>query len=315
MGEVERLIAKGWTLADGDPSAEARLTTAEAFNSDEADPATDELVERAIALARRAGDLPTESAALDQLDGGPADPRRGPRRSGHRPSATELWRRCGDGRHRDGVVRRDSHGRRLRCRRRRSGDRTTYVRTYSGSAVLSRRGSLASGRLLLVTFLAGDWSETLGLAERFREGWERAGRPRAGTSPAARMQPPPCTDCAATTKRAIWLQIVARHRDARTSLGRDSSRRILRRDVVAAPRPADRGVELMAPHRTSSTAGSAACGAPGTAPCGPRPRYSAGPPTVLIALKAHARQRMATGSPPPSSTGRRLWSRGATATD
>jgi hypothetical protein len=35
-------------------------------------------------------------------------------------------------------------------------------------------GHLATARLLLVTVLAGDWSEALGLAERFLEGWERA---------------------------------------------------------------------------------------------------------------------------------------------
>ena len=41
-------------------------------------------------------------------------------------------------------------------------------------------GHLATARLLLVTVLAGDWTEAVGLAEQFREGWERAGRPRAG---------------------------------------------------------------------------------------------------------------------------------------
>jgi hypothetical protein len=41
-------------------------------------------------------------------------------------------------------------------------------------------GHLATSRLIVVAALAGDWDETLALAERFREGWERAGRPRAG---------------------------------------------------------------------------------------------------------------------------------------
>jgi hypothetical protein len=39
---------------------------------------------------------------------------------------------------------------------------------------------LATARLIVVTVLAGDWDEAVALAERFREGWERAGRPRAG---------------------------------------------------------------------------------------------------------------------------------------
>src|SRR5262249_61663777 len=41
-------------------------------------------------------------------------------------------------------------------------------------------GHLATARLLVVTALAGDWDDTAAFGERFREGWERAGRPRAG---------------------------------------------------------------------------------------------------------------------------------------
>ena len=41
-------------------------------------------------------------------------------------------------------------------------------------------GHLATARLIVVATLAGDWDEAVALAERFREGWERAGRPRAG---------------------------------------------------------------------------------------------------------------------------------------
>ena len=66
-GEADELLAQARALAGGDLAAEARLLTAEAFNGDDADPVTAELAERAIALARRAGDPLTESAALDQL--------------------------------------------------------------------------------------------------------------------------------------------------------------------------------------------------------------------------------------------------------
>ena len=38
----------------------------------------------------------------------------------------------------------------------------------------------ATARLLPVTLLSGDWSEAIALADRFRVGWERAGRPRVG---------------------------------------------------------------------------------------------------------------------------------------
>jgi hypothetical protein len=43
-----------------------------------------------------------------------------------------------------------------------------------------QEGHLAASRLIVVTVLAGDWDEAAALSERFREGWERAGRPRAG---------------------------------------------------------------------------------------------------------------------------------------
>jgi hypothetical protein len=66
-GEAEALIAEALALAAGDRAAEARTLTAEAFNRAEADPAVVELVERAMTLARQAGDPLTESAALDQL--------------------------------------------------------------------------------------------------------------------------------------------------------------------------------------------------------------------------------------------------------
>ncbi|MEP7019168.1 MAG: hypothetical protein ABI808_00845 [Pseudonocardiales bacterium] len=70
-------------------------------------------------------------------------------------------------------------------------------------------GHLATARLLVVTVLAGDWSEAAGLAERFREGWERAGRPRAGNLSrgayaAATMHGLRGDDDA----RAAWLDIV-----------------------------------------------------------------------------------------------------------
>jgi hypothetical protein len=45
---------------------------------------------------------------------------------------------------------------------------------------LREEGHLATGRLIVVAALAGDWAEALALAGQFREGWEQAGRPRAG---------------------------------------------------------------------------------------------------------------------------------------
>ena len=81
-------------------------------------------------------------------------------------------------------------------------------------------GHLATARLLVVTALAGDWDEAVALAERFREGWERAGRPRAGNLSRGAY-------AAATVHglrgdddaRAAWLDIV----DALTTPGRPLS--------------------------------------------------------------------------------------------
>jgi hypothetical protein len=42
-------------------------------------------------------------------------------------------------------------------------------------------GHVAVARLITVSFLEGDWAATLAAGARFREGWERAGRPRLST--------------------------------------------------------------------------------------------------------------------------------------
>jgi hypothetical protein len=70
-------------------------------------------------------------------------------------------------------------------------------------------GHLATARLIVVATLAGDWDEALALAGQFRDGWEQAGRPRAGNLNRGAY-------AAATvhglrgddTARAAWLDIV-----------------------------------------------------------------------------------------------------------
>ena len=81
-------------------------------------------------------------------------------------------------------------------------------------------GHLATARLIVVTTLTGDWDEALALAGQFREGWERAGRPRAGNLTRSAY-------AAATVHglrgdddaRAAWLDIV----DALATPGRPLS--------------------------------------------------------------------------------------------
>ena len=81
-------------------------------------------------------------------------------------------------------------------------------------------GHLATARLIVVATLAGDWDEAVALAGQFREGWERAGRPRAGNLTRSAY-------AAATVHglrgdddaRAAWLEIV----DALATPGRPLS--------------------------------------------------------------------------------------------
>ncbi|MFI0451868.1 ATP-binding protein [Actinomadura sp. 6N118] len=179
-GQVEALIAEGWELAGGDLAAQARLLTAEAFNGVTADPATAELVERALTLARRIGDPLIESAALDQLTAihtvrgevGAAAASASRRTELMAPllvtAITGLEFFDGFTMASDCAVAAGD----LRAARR-------HAERLRDLPFHGEEGHLATVRLLVVTALAGDWHETVTLAERFREGWDRAGRPRA----------------------------------------------------------------------------------------------------------------------------------------
>jgi predicted ATPase/DNA-binding CsgD family transcriptional regulator len=180
-GEIERLLAEAWSLAGGDAAAEARILTAEAFNGAERDPVTVELTERAIVLARRVGDRLTESAALDELTAiqlAYGDPRAAAASARRRTeliaplqvtalTALEYF---------------DAYGMAADCAVSAGDLRSarTFAEGLRDLPFHREEGHLATARLLIVTSLAGDWDEAVGLAERFREGWHHAGRPRAG---------------------------------------------------------------------------------------------------------------------------------------
>jgi predicted ATPase/DNA-binding CsgD family transcriptional regulator len=180
-GEVEALITEGWALAGGDLAAQARLLTAEAFNGGIADPATLELVERALALARRIDDPLIESAALDQLTSVQVTAGEVRAAAASASRRIELLARLqvtamagleffdAIGMAADSAVAAGD----LRAARR-------HAERLQDLPFYREEGHLATVRLLVVTTLAGDWDETITLAERFREGWERAGSPRAG---------------------------------------------------------------------------------------------------------------------------------------
>ena len=181
-GSAEPLLAEASALTDGDPAAEARVVIAEAFNRSRRDPVIVELIGRGIALARQAGDPLAESAALDLL-------------SDIQLSRGEIQAAAA------GALRRTELMAPLRRRAYTCGlemmDASVMAAETAiavGDLIAGRKlaedirdvpfyreeGHLATARLLVVTALAGDWDETAAFGARFREGWERAGRPRAG---------------------------------------------------------------------------------------------------------------------------------------
>jgi predicted ATPase/DNA-binding CsgD family transcriptional regulator len=180
-GEAGRFVAQGWAVADENPRAQARLLVAEAFACDAADPGTAELLDRAIALAQQAGDPLAESAALDQLASGQLA------RGEVREAAATSFRRT---RLLAPITVTASMGVEVFDALFMAAETAVAAGDLAVARAMSERlrdapfyreeGHLATGRLIVVTVLAGDWSEAVELADRFRDGWERAGRPRAG---------------------------------------------------------------------------------------------------------------------------------------
>jgi hypothetical protein len=210
VGDADALLGEAWALAAGDPAAEARTLTAEAFNGSAIDPVTAELAERAITLARRVGDPLTESAALDQLTF--VQLARGEVRAAAASALrrTELLAPLQ-------VTAVSAHE--LFDAFSMAADCAIAAGDLRAARALAERvrdlpfhreeSHLATPRLIVVAALAGDWDEALALAERFREGWERAGRPRVGDLSRAAY-------AAATVHglrgnddaRAAWLDVV-----------------------------------------------------------------------------------------------------------
>lgn len=209
-GEVDALLAEASQLAAGDLAAEARTILAEEFKYDETDPVAAELIERALALARRAGDPLTESAALDsltavQLAAGEI-----------RAAAASTLRRIEllaplPMTAAAGIEFSDAYAMATDCAVA-SGDlRAARVLAgrYRDLPYHREEAHLYVSRLILVTALAGDWNETLALTERFREGWDRAGQPRIGNLTRAAYAAATVHGlCGNDDTRDTWLEIV-----------------------------------------------------------------------------------------------------------
>ena len=177
---VDELIQEATTLAAGSPRAEPSILTAQAFNGEELDPVTQELAERAVALARRMGDRYDESAALDELSAVhlargdvpaavatvrarvelletvPLGPANGMEFSDCYAMASEISLTAGDF-----VAAR------------------AYADRLASLPFVTELDHIATARRIKVDAMAGDLDAVLAAAERFRRGWEQAGRPVA----------------------------------------------------------------------------------------------------------------------------------------
>jgi hypothetical protein len=187
------------------------VLTAEAFNGPDSDPVTAELTERAITLARRVGDPLAESAALDQL------------------TSIQLTR--GDVRAAlDNAVRRTELLAPLAVTAESAleffdafsmaADCAIAAGDLPGARHLAERlrdlpfhreeAHLATGRLIVVAALAGDFIQAVTLAAVYREDWERAGRPRAGNLGRGAYAAATVHGLRGSDEdRAAWLDIVA----------------------------------------------------------------------------------------------------------
>ena len=209
--ELARLLDRARPLVAGDPAAESRLLTAEAFDHDERDPATRDMVERALELARSAGDRLGESAALDVL--------------------TSIHTAHGDltGAQECAVLRTelleplpvtaesaleffDAFQMGSVCALA-AGDLRTAQRLGEGLCDLPfyrEEDHLATSRLIGVGLISGAWDEAVRLSELFRAGWERAGRPVTGN---LRTAPYAVATIHALrgdeTLRGEWMEVVA----------------------------------------------------------------------------------------------------------
>src|SRR3954470_20436751 len=179
--EARVLLTEAWSLVGGDPSAEARAMAAEAFSGLAGEILTAELAERAMAFADRIGDRLAGSAALDQF--------------------TSVQLAQGE----IGAAARSAM-RRIELLAPLDVNPVTAMEIADGLSMAAgpamstgdltsarslavrvrdlpfhrEEPHLANARLIVAVTLAGEFNEAVTLGDRFREGWERAGCPRAG---------------------------------------------------------------------------------------------------------------------------------------
>jgi predicted ATPase len=177
-GMARVLLRRAHPLAVGHPEVDPLLLAAEAFDGEDRDDMAAELADRARELARRAGDVLAESAALDQI------------------TATQLARGdvaagAASARRRTkllaGMHERPDAGFEVRDALTMASETALGAGDVATARAFAERlvdlpayreeGHLAAARLMVVESLAGDWDRALAAGERYLEGWDRAGRP------------------------------------------------------------------------------------------------------------------------------------------
>ncbi len=177
---VNDLIQEATMLAGGSPQAEPSILTAQAFNGEELDPVTRDLAERAVTLARRVGDAYDESAALDELSAVHLA-------AGDVPAAVATVRarielleamRLGPS---NGMEFSDCYAMASEISLT-AGDFVSaraYADRLASLPFVTELDHIATARRIKVDAMAGDLDAVVAAAERFRRGWEQAGRPVA----------------------------------------------------------------------------------------------------------------------------------------
>jgi hypothetical protein len=181
-GMAGALLADARALAGDEPRALARIAIAEAWNLADDDPGVTERAGHALDLARASRAPLAESAALDRITSihlsngrvraAEASARRRTELLAPLPADAETSFELADALEMaaDTAI---AAGELRQARRAAEGIRDLPMH--------GEIGHVAAARLVLVSALAGDLAEAVQHAATFREGWERAGRPRIGT--------------------------------------------------------------------------------------------------------------------------------------
>jgi predicted ATPase/DNA-binding CsgD family transcriptional regulator len=180
-GAAEAALAEAWELGADDPRTVARAMVAESFLGNSYEPITAELAERAIVLARRVGDRLCESAALDQLTS--VELARGAIREATKTAMRRLEVLAPVPVVASSALEHlDALSMAAECALA-EGELATsraLAEDVRSLPFYREEGHLANARLLVVAVMSGEIDHAIKLSEHFREGWVRAGRPRAG---------------------------------------------------------------------------------------------------------------------------------------